>query len=62
METTTINCPMCKKVLTEENVARWDIPNTDKHNKIRFDGSGKAWCKECTDEHDSIDWDKVYGH
>ncbi|QDP99441.1 hypothetical protein FOH38_02095 [Lysinibacillus fusiformis] len=60
MNAKTINCPICNTVLTEENTARWDIPGTEKHNQIRFDSQGKAWCKTCMDEHDSIDWQEVY--
>jgi hypothetical protein len=49
-------CPICRIELTDNNIARWDIPNTDRHKSIRTDSAGKAWCQACTDEHDNIDW------
>lgn len=49
-------CTICKCEITNENVSRWDIPNTDKHNTIRLDSMGREWCQKCTDEFDSIDF------
>lgn len=49
-------CAICDVEITKENVARWDIPETEKHNQIRRDSQNKLWCQECTDHHDSIDW------
>jgi len=50
-------CAVCKVAITKQNIALWD---TNKHNAVRLDSFGKEWCQECVDEHDSIDWDKVY--
>jgi hypothetical protein len=48
-------CVICKFELTEQNIARWDIPNTYKDKTIRKDSLGREWCQKCTDEFDSID-------
>lgn len=53
-------CVMCGIPLTEENISRWEALNIPRRDhSIRFDSSGLAWCQSCTDNHDSIDWDKV---
>lgn len=49
-------CPICKCELFLDNAARWDIPNTPKHNTLRLDSQGKNWCQKCGDEFDSIDF------
>jgi hypothetical protein len=52
-------CPMCGIEVNEENTSRWDVPGTEKHGTIRKDSLGKEWCRECTNEHDFIDWEAL---
>ena len=52
-------CPICGVLVNHSNVAYED--EHDKYPRIvRKDCRGRVWCKACTDEHDSKDWDKVY--
>ena len=51
-------CPICGKPLNIYNVAHKEPPEDIKN--IRLDSIGRAWCIECTKEHDYIDWDEVY--
>lgn len=48
-------CRMCKTKLTKNNISRRDTPTAD----IRLDCNGYRWCKECTEEHDNIDFGEV---
>ena len=46
-------CHVCDCELNERNRARRD----DGSGSYRNDAFGNPWCMNCTDQHDSIDWD-----
>lgn len=46
-------CPICNIKLTQTNVSLKDWTNKPE---IRLDSMGRAWCKLCTEQFDSIDW------
>jgi len=41
-----MKCPICNKEF-------------QKYEGMLNDARGVPWCKPCTDEHDSIDWDEI---
>lgn len=50
-----VKCRICKKPLTVDNIDK------KESGENRLDCDGFLWCKDCTMEHDKIDWEAAYG-